>query len=295
VNPWKRHWDALICVILLAIPFVFLRTSTRDPARYDELDRVMARVIAKVEWVVAPVAMGAADLWSDYLYLVHVKRDNERLTAENARLRAEAARHRAEFDENRRLRRLLQLRTEVPGEVFAAQVVIKDVSPFFRVTRLAVMAEDRSRIQPGMPVLTDEGLVGQVSRTFGEFADVLLSVDSRMAIDVMVERSGARGIVRGTGERDRYAARVEYLQRTDDVRVGDAVVTSGLGCRYPAGVLVGRVASVTRREFGIYQEVEVAPAVNFSRLSEVLVLATASPDRPGCRGGQSPTRVRGRN
>ncbi len=294
MNPWKRHWDALVCVILLAIPFVFLRTSTRDPTRYDELDRVMARVIAKVEWVVAPVAMGAADLWSDYLYLVHVKRDNERLIAENARLRAEAARHRAEFDENRRLRRLLQLRTEVPGEVFAAQVVIKDVSPFFRVTRLAVMAEDRSRIRPGMPVLTDEGLVGQVSRTFGEFADVLLSVDSRMAIDVMVERSGARGIVRGTGERDRYAARVEYLQRTDDVRVGDAVVTSGLGCRYPAGVLVGRVASVTRREFGIYQEVEVAPAVNFSRLSEVLVLATASPDRPGCRGGASPVRVRGR-
>ncbi len=128
----------------------------------------------------------------------------------------------------------------------------------------------------------------------GTLADVLLTVDSRSAVDVMIERTGARGIARGTGERDRYSARVEYLQRTDDVRVGDVVVTSGLGCRYPAGVLVGRVAAVTRREFGIYQEVEVAPAVNFSRLSEVLVLATGSPDRPGCRGGTSPTRVRGR-
>lgn len=139
-----------------------------------------------------------------------------------------------------------------------------------------------------MPVVVDEGLVGQVSRVFGEFADVLLSVDSRSAIDVMVERSGARGIVRGTGERDRYAGRIEYLQRTDDVRVGDAVVTSGLGCRFPAGILVGRVAAVTRREFGVYQEVEFAPAVNFSRLSEVLVIATGQTDRPGCRATTAP-------
>ena len=61
------------------------------------------------------------------------------------------------------------------------------------------------------------------------------------------------------------------------------MVTSGLGCRFPAGLLVGRVAAVTRREFGLYQEVELSPAVNFSRLGEVLVLATGSPDRPGCR------------
>ncbi len=55
------------------------------------------------------------------------------------------------------------------------------------------------------------------------------------------------------------------------MRVGDAVVTSGLGCRFPAGLLLGRVAAVTRREFGLYQEVDIAPAVNFSRLEEVLV------------------------
>lgn len=286
---WQRYRVVLLCVVLGSIPFFFLRTTLKDPTRYDEFDRLMLPVVGKLQdWVDLPVR-GAAEIWSDYIYLVRVKRENDRLTAENARLRNEAQQHRSEFEENRRLRRLLQLRVETPGEVYAAEVIARDTSPFFRVTRLAITSEDRTRLRSGQPVITADGLVGQVSRVFSSYADVLLSVDSRSAVDVMVERSGARGIVRGTGERDRYAAKVEYLQRTDDVRVGDAVVTSGLGCRFPAGLLVGRVAAVTRREFGLYQEVELSPAVNFSRLSEVLVLATESVDRPGCRPGAAPT------
>jgi rod shape-determining protein MreC len=288
---WKRYGRAVLCVVLLGVPFFFLRTASRDPSRYDELDRLLLPIISRLQgWIDAPVR-GAAEYWGEYVYLIHVKRLNDRLQAENARLRAEAARHRAEHEENRRLRRLLQLRVETPGELFAAEVVAKDTSPFFRVTRLAISATDRTRIRPGMPVMTYDGLVGQVSRTFDDYADVLLTVDSRSAVDVMVERSGARGIARGTGQRDLYAARVEYLQRTDDVRVGDAVVTSGLGCRFPAGLLVGRVVSVTRREFGLYQEVEISPSVNFSRLDEVLVMAVGDADRPNCR----PTSARPRS
>lgn len=285
---WQRYRDAILSVLLLSIPFFFLRTTTRDPGRYDDLDRLVVRLIAPVQARATWLARGAADLWGDYLYLVHVSRDNDQLRAENARLRADAARHRAEFEENRRLRRLLQLRVETPGEVFAAEVVARDTSPFFRVTRLAIASTDRARLHAGMPVITYDGLVGQVSRTFGDYADVLLSVDARSAVDVMVERSGARGIIHGTGERDRYSARIEYLQRTDDVRVGDAVVTSGLGCRFPAGLLVGRITAVTRREFGLYQEAEVTPMVDFSRLSEVLVVSTGQEGRPTCRPGTAP-------
>lgn len=289
MNLWRRYRDALLCVVLGSIPFFFLRTTLRDPTRYDEFDRLMLPVVAKLQdWIDRPVR-GAAEIWGDYLYLVRVKQDNDRLTAENARLRAEAARHQSEFEHSRRLERLLQLRVETPGETYAAEVIARDTSPWFRVTRLAITSQDRTRLRAGQPVITPDGLVGQVSRVFGDYADVLMSVDARSAVDVMIERSGARGIVRGTGENDRYAAKVEYLQRTDDVRVGDAVVTSGLGCRFPPGLLVGRVAAVTRRDFGVFQEVEIAPAVNFSRLSEVLVLASEAVDRPGCRPGTTAT------
>ncbi|MFO0651383.1 MAG: rod shape-determining protein MreC [Polyangiales bacterium] len=290
----KRYQAALLCVLALGIPFFLLRTTTRDPSHYDALDRFIMQPVGLLQSTfINRVAEGAADLWMDYVYLVQVRRENDRLHSENLRLRADAARYRAEHDENRRLRRLLQLRVDTPGEVFAAEVIAKDTSPFFRVTRLAISTPDRTRIHAGMPVITYDGLVGQVSRTFGDYADVLLTVDSRSAVDVMIERTGARGIARGTGERDRYSARVEYLQRTDDVRVGDVVVTSGLGCRFPAGLMVGRVASVTRREFGLYQEIEMSPAVNFSRLNEVLVVNSEA-DRPTCRPGANPApRARG--
>lgn len=293
MNLWQRYRVVLLCVVLGSIPFFFLRTTLRDPSRYDEFDRLMLPIVATLQdWIDRPVR-GAAEIFSDYIYLVRVKQANDRLTAENARLRSEAARHQSEFAANNQLRRLLQLRVQTAGETYAAEVIASDTTPEFRVNRLAITSQDRTRLRAGLPVITPDGLVGQISRVFGGYADVLLSVDSRSAVDVRVERSGARGIVRGTGERDRYAARVEYLQRTDDVRVGDAVVTSGLGCRFPDGLLVGRVAAVTRREFGLYQEVEIAPAVNFSRLSEVLVLATESVDRPGCRPGAAPsTRAR---
>ncbi|MEI8258466.1 MAG: rod shape-determining protein MreC, partial [Deltaproteobacteria bacterium] len=247
-------------------------------------------VAAPFQYVGTTIASGVADVWDYYVYLLHVRRDNERLRAESARLRADAQRYRDAYDENRRLRRLLQLQVETTGETYAAEVVARDTSPFFRVDRVAILA-DTARLRVGMPVISYDGLVGQINSIVGRYANVTLVVDSRSAVDAMVERTGARGILRGTGERNRYAAQIEYLQRTDDVRVGDTVVTSGLGCRFPAGLLLGRVASVTRRDFGLYQEVEVTPAVDFSRLREVLVLATPPSD---CHPGAPPPRRAGR-
>jgi rod shape-determining protein MreC len=279
---WKRYRDAIICVALLSLPFFLLRASTRDPGQRDELDRFVVRISGPAQWLGTTIARGVAHVWDDYIYLVYVRREVERLRAETARLRTDSQRYRDAYDENRRLRRMLQLRVETPGETYAAEVVARDASPFFRVTRLAITTSERVRARVGMPVITYDGLVGQINSIVGRYANVTLTVDSRSNIDAMIERNSARGILRGTGERNRYAAQIEYLLRDNEVRVGDTVVTSGYGCRFPPGLLLGRVTAVTRRSFGLYQEVEVTPAVDFSRLHEVLVLATPQADcRPG--------------
>lgn len=289
MDPRGRYLNALISVLLLGISFFFLRTSLRDPGEQSGLDRAVAGATSWVHTASDPVARGIASVWDDYVYLVHVRRENERLRAEIARLRQDAQRYRSAFEENRRLRRLLQLRVDTPVESLAAEVVARDPSPFFRVVRLAITTQDAPRLRVGMPIITYDGVVGQINSVVGRYANVTLVADSRSAIDAMIERTGARGIVHGTGERNRYSAQVEYLQRTDDVRVGDAVVTSGLGCRFPPGLLLGRVSAVTRREFGLYQEVELTPAVDFSRLQDVLVLATPQQE---CRPGQQPNQRR---
>ena len=129
-----------------------------------------------------------------------------------------------------------------------------------------------------MPVITSEGLVGQIRRSWGQgrYSDVLLTVDRTSAVDVVIQRTGARGILRGTGEDDRYLGQIQYLRREDDIRVGDLVHTSGLGQRFPASILVGRVTRIVRREFGLSQEAEITPAVNFSSLDEMLILTEGS-------------------
>lgn len=286
---WRRYRDAILCVLLVGVSFFTLRASMRDPGSLTEVDRQILRFTARMQGLGAWIARGVGDVWDRYVYLLHVRDDNERLRAESARLRSDAQRYRTAYEENRRLRRLLELKNESPPESWAAEVVALDTSPFFRVIRLAIEAPDATRARVGMPVVTYDGLVGQVNSVVGRYANVTLIADARSAVDAMVERTGARGILRGTGERNRYAGQIEYMLRTDDVRVGDAVVTSGFGCRFPPGLLLGRVSAVTRRDFGLYQEVEVTPAVDFSRLSEVLVMAVPPTE---CRPGLQTTPAR---
>lgn len=282
---WRRYRDAFLCVVLLAVPFVFLNSNLKDPSRLNVLDRIVLKVSAPIQAVAAVLARGVSDVWEGYIYLVDVGERADALQYEASRLRDEVHRLREAEVENRRLRRLLEFRESFSGSARTAQVIAKDVSPYFRVVRVRLDRGDRDDVRPGMPVVAHDGLVGQIRRTWGRFSDVQLMVDSKSSVDVAVERNGSRGILRGTGEIGRYTCKIEYLLRTDDVRVGDIVRTSGIGRRFPSGIVVGRISKLNRREFGLYQEAEVTPSVDLSRLEEVLVLTTPPIEEPPETGG----------
>ena len=129
-----------------------------------------------------------------------------------------------------------------------------------------------------MPVVAADGLVGRVQRVAGAYCDVLLAVDPKHAVDVVVPRTGARGILRGIAADNRYGGRIEYLLKKDEVEVGDLVVTSGVGGPFPRDLAVGKISSVSRKDVGLYQDAEVEPAVDFSRLSTLMVLLSLPPD-----------------
>jgi len=276
MNFYRRFRDAAICVVLLALPFFFLRANLRDPARTNFIDRTLLQASAPIQYVATQLAIGVSGIWQEYVYLIDVKHDNDRLRQDNARLREAAFKLSSEAAENRRLRKLLHLRDALKGSLLSAQVIGKEVSPYFRVNRLRLDRGERDLVKPGMPVITVDGLVGQVRRNWWRYADVLLVADKTSAIDVVVQRTGARGMLKGTGSQEHYACRLEHLSREDDVKVGDLIVTSGLGQRFPASILVGSIAEIKRKDFGLYQEATVEPAVNFSRLEEVLVMTSGS-------------------
>lgn len=274
---FKRYRDTFLVVLLLAVPFFFLRASIRKPEEMSVVDRAIMRVAAPLQYASGALARGISGIVADYVYLVNVKEDNNKLSYDNARFRSELRELRDVRAENKRLRRLLGLRDTVESETATAIVMSKDTVGFFRVAHVT-LDNPGVAIRPNMPVLSLEGAVGTVQRVSGDAISVELTVDSGFGVDVVVERTGARGFVRGTGEEARYLVRVEYVQRTDEVAVGDLLVTSGVGCRFPKGIPVARVTEVTRRDFGIYQTVEAEPTVDFSRLSEVLIVLTEVKD-----------------
>jgi len=285
VSPLKRYRDAAIVLLLLAVPFFFLRASMKKPENLTTLDRVILRISAPIQYGASSVARGISNLWGDYVYLVDVKADNQRLAYDNARLRENVHRLEQQQVDNRELRRLLQLREATPGDTISAQVIGKNFTEFFRVTRVVLDRGSRD-VRPHMPVISPDGVVGTVIDVAGDAVGVQLSVDASFSIDVEDSRTGARGFARGTGDPARYACKVEMVSSEDEMELGDLLVTSGKGKWFPRGLPVARVTKVIKRELGRDQDVEAAPTVNFSRLDSVLILVTPPTDEgpePGAR------------
>lgn len=267
----RRYRALFLTLVLLAVPFFFLRANLKSPDELSPVDRFVLRLSAPIQYVFAVIGEGIADVWNDYIYLVDTKEENERLRFELGRVRLENRKLKDVAAENVRLREMLRLRESNPGEFVAARVVGRSLSPFFRVMRIRI-DQAEGQVRPMMPVVTHEGLVGYVSSVVGAYAEVTLIVDSDARVPVVVEETQSSGVLNGTGELDRYAALIEHLRpNADDVRVGHHVLTSGRDDVYPRNILVGTVAAITRRGARQLQQVEVAPAVDFSRLEVVLV------------------------
>ncbi|RMH36271.1 MAG: rod shape-determining protein MreC [Deltaproteobacteria bacterium] len=280
----RRLLDYGLVVLLLAVPAAMLTAHWKDPADINAFDRAVLRVSSPLQAAVSWVVEGVGGWWNRYVWLVDVEEENEDLRAANAELRrqlAEARRRAAHVDA---LEQLAGLRRTTAAETIGARVISSGVNPHFRVIRIRLDRGD-GEVAPGMPVIAPAGLVGRVQRVYGRYSDVLLATDPESAIDVVVERTGGRGVLRGVGRPDAYTCEIEYLERGQEVAEGDEVVTSGLGGALPAGIRVGRISKVVTKSYSLYQEVEVEPAVDFGRLRHVLVVL-APPPPPDPRAGQ---------
>jgi len=152
-----------------------------------------------------------------------------------------------------------------------ANVAAQDLSAWFQ--SIIIDQGGDAGIQPGMAVVNEEGVVGVILGTTPGASKVLLIVDSQSSVDGYVQRSRARGTLHGSSER---GCSFEYVLRDQDVEVGDLLLTSGLGAIYPKGLPIGRVRSVDRKPYGLFQLAEVEPMVDFRQLEEVFVIL----DRP---------------
>ena len=198
---------------------------------------------------------------------VAARRDIDALRSMNLALTDEVSRLREAKLENLRLRALLGLQERGDHRYIAASVVGKSL--LLLRNSITIDAGAARGVQPNMPIVTESGLVGRVTATSGDYAIGQILFNRELRVSAKVQRSRVDGIIRWNGG---PTLQLTGVARMLDVRPGDLVITSEYSAFYPEGMKIGVVASALPISGTLYQQVEVSPAVDFTRLEEVFVV-----------------------
>jgi rod shape-determining protein MreC len=256
-------------VLHVAIISAQVNTATGMPV----LRAVTFGAFAELQRIVSGAVTGVQDVWNGYVALRGVNHENAVLRQQLQDLQIRLQEERALAQRTEDLRQLLELRQRSELETTAAEIIAGGASPEFRTVTIDKGTGDR--LDTDMAVLSPSGVVGRVILPSLRASKVQLLIDRNAAAGATVERSRAQGVVVGVGTEE---LRMDYVPGTADVKAGDLVVTSGIDGIYPKGFVIGTIESVDRGA-GTYHEIRVRPAVDFSRLEEVLVVTTPAAGR----------------
>ena len=281
----RRFVDWALTGLLVIVPALVLRASL-SRGTPSPLDNALLRITAPLEAGVSWVVEGIGGLWGRYVGLVDVEDENRELRAENDKLRKQLSTMTRRAFDVEALENVAAVKHITPADTLGARVIGAPLSPQFRVLRLRIDRGDRD-VAAGMPVISGTSPVGRVDKVYGDYADVMLISDPSSSIEVLIPRTGGRGMLTGLGRPDSYACTIGWLERqtspTSKLEVDDEIVTSGLGASFPPGLVVGKISKVSHDD-GMFQRVEVDPAVDVSRVRAVeVLLAPPPPPDPDAR------------
>ena len=263
----RRRRGTLVIVILIVCAIFFISLQISGRYRVDFLHNLVLRIISPPQRVLHWAIESICTVFQNYILLVDLKKENLKLQEEMRRLQWENDELKESSQAVGRLRHLLLFKELVPAVMIPAEVIAYSPSAWFRT--IVINKGHRDGVEKGMPVVTLEGVVGNVRRTSPDSSIILLVIDRNSSVDVLVQRTRTRGIVEGNGG---SRCQLRYIPRTDDIQVGDHIITSGLGGIFPKGLPMGEAVRVEKKEYGLFQAVEVRPSADFSRLEEVMVI-----------------------
>ena len=266
LNFLRRNRLLLASGFCLVVAAGLVITTGQGRGRGDILARMLLEGLGPLQRASAAVSGGFARTWRGIGEIFRAR-------AENTELRTQVRGMQQKLDtlteieiENARLRRLLDFREHLAGSLITARVIGYDATG--PAHTLVIDRGESDGVTKGAAVLIPEGIVGQVFIASANAARVLLVSDHNSGVDAVVQRNRVRGIVQGTPE---GGCQLKYVKRTDDLQVGDMLVTSGLDGIFPKGLPIGEIASIERRGQGLFQAAEVRPRFTQRDLEEVLV------------------------
>jgi len=264
---FRRNVFITVCIIIVAVFLVFISMNIRRDGETGLASRAVLETVGPLGGVVNALFSGFGDAWHRYLVLVDVEEKNRELEKTVSRLRKEIIQYQESQLECDRLRKMADAASKLDVPMVAARVIGKESPAAFKTILINRGTSDG--VRTGSPVLAAAGLVGRVVEASRNAAKVLLLIDYNSNIDALIMESRIQGIIQGNGP---DGCLLKYVQSIEEVNAGDAVITSGLSGIFPKGLLIGRVSIAKSEGNSLFKKIIVAPAVDVSRLEEVMVM-----------------------
>jgi rod shape-determining protein MreC len=261
----RRIFIFFICLLLFSLGL--MTAKSRHLPYIDWFESRLASVVVPLQAILAKGTRQIRRIWYGYIDLTQVRQENVRLRQQAETLQGELSRYREAHLEQQRLRALLGFRSLAFPNAVPAEVL--GVDPSLWAEAVTINKGSDHTLQKDAAIVTPQGLVGHVVELAPRYATVLLLTDRRSAVDALVQRTRARGIVFG---KSRNQLALRYVSVREAVAVGDEIISSGLGDIYPKGLRIGTVVSIRPQRYGLFYEISVRPAVELSKLEEVLAL-----------------------
>jgi rod shape-determining protein MreC len=263
-----RYWKSIV-IGLLILGVLFLAVSGYLSS---VIDQSLKPVISIESWFSTRIQL-VTEFFSVPRDVSLLQQENAELAADNARLQTRVIELEQQLRESEVLYALLDFARAHPENVYVAAAVIgRDPSPFLHYVFIDQGSDDGLRY--GMPVITENGLVGRIEAVTAGAARVQLITDPGSSINVMLQSSAKEGLMIGSITGD---VSIDMIPQETIVQPGELVLTSGLGGNYPSDVLVGQIVSVRKTENELFQAAEVQPAVDFANLRALLVITNFKP------------------
>jgi rod shape-determining protein MreC len=259
----------------MAVSLVLL--LLRDTGFVRNGSAAATELLVPVERVLGTVGSTFGNAWQAVVEIESLRDDNKQLRSQVDQLTLENVQLREQTFAQAQAAQLASVAKSLPYKTLSAPVIARDPSGVLHTVILGAGAKDGVYLDD--VVISQQGVVGRVSEVGASYSKVLLVTDSGSAVSALVQGSRAAGLVRGQfGD----TLVMDWILQTEEVKVGDIVITAGLAIGedlrslYPKGLVLGKVADVTKGDSGTFQRAIVVPAVDLRHLESVLVVRTTA-------------------
>lgn len=261
-----EHKRLLVLFLIIFLAFLWMTHQIKQGDKLG-VKRLSDNLLSPPQKVITVLANRVRGFLDHYLFLVGKAKENKSLIEEIEKLKTEVGRYQDVLEENKRLKTLLSLKESQSTYIATVRVIGRDPGNWFRT--IVVDKGEKDGLKKDMTAISHSGIVGRIYKVMPGTAKILLITDHGSSLAARVLRTRDEGILEGTVG---GLCRLKYIRQSSEIKVGDVLLSSGLDGVFPKGLIIGTVSKVERKKSGFFQEIDVTPSTDITKLEEVIIV-----------------------